>query len=97
MGCLSWLLVGLVAGGLAKLVFPGRDPGGCIVTVLIGIAGAALGGYIGTFAGLGSVQGFDLRSLLLAVVGSLVVLAIYRLVFGEPKAKKKSAGERNKG
>ena len=91
MGCLSWFLVGLIAGGLAKLVMPGRDPGGCIVTSLIGIAGALLGGFVGTFLGLGSFQGFDLRSLGLAVLGSLVVLAIYRVIFGQAEAKKKES------
>lgn len=89
MGCLSWLLVGLIAGSLAKLVMPGKDPGGCLVTTLIGIVGAVVGGYIGTFAGLGSFQGFDLRSLGLAVLGAIVVLAIYRLVFGKPEKKVK--------
>ncbi len=85
MGCISWLVVGLVVGTVAKFLMPGRDPGGFIVTTLLGIAGAVVGGYVGTFLGLGSFQGFDLRSLGLAVAGALILLAIYRVIFGEAK------------
>ena len=82
MGIIAWILVGLVAGALAKLVMPGKDPGGCIVTTLIGIAGAVIGGFIGSALGWGTVQGFDLRSLLLAVGGAVLLLLIYRLITG---------------
>lgn len=90
---LYWIVVGLVAGSLAKLLMPGKDPGGCIVTVLLGIAGAVVGGLVGTYLGWGSFQGFDLRSMGLAVGGSCLLLGLYRLVFGgagkEAKSKKK--------
>lgn len=80
MGILSWIVFGLVAGAVAKLIMPGRDPGGLIVTVLLGIVGAVVGGFIGTFLGLGTTSGFDLRSLFLAVLGTVVVLVVYRKV-----------------
>ncbi len=80
MGILSWAVLGLVAGLLAKLILPGRDPGGLIVTILIGVVGGLLGGYIGTQLGYGSVTGFDLRSLGLAVGGAVILLLAYRMV-----------------
>jgi len=78
MGILSWIIFGLIAGILAKVIMPGRDPGGCIITMLLGVAGAFVGGWIGTFLDWGAVTSFDLRSLGLAVIGSIVILAIYR-------------------
>jgi len=78
MGVLSWILFGLVAGILARLLTPGSDGRGCFVTIAIGIAGAALGGFIGTQLGLGTIQGFDLRSLGLAVLGSILLLIVLR-------------------
>lgn len=78
MGILSWILLGLVVGAVAKVIMPGKDPGGLIVTVLIGIAGALVGGFIASALGLGSVRGFDLRSLLIAIGGSLLLLWGYR-------------------
>lgn len=78
MGILSWILFGLIAGALAKLIMPGDDPGGCIVTSLIGIFGAAVGGWVGTLLGFGTVSGFDLRSFAIAVVGALLLLGVYR-------------------
>jgi uncharacterized membrane protein YeaQ/YmgE (transglycosylase-associated protein family) len=80
MGILSWIIFGLVAGALAKLITPGNDPGGCLVTILLGIAGAALGGWIGTQLGFGSITGFDLRSLGMAIFGSFLLLVIYRIL-----------------
>jgi len=80
MGMMSWIVMGLLAGALAKWIMPGKDPGGIIVTMLIGIAGAFVGGYIGTLVGLGSVSGFDLVSLALAVGGALILLYGYRLL-----------------
>ncbi len=77
---ISWIVMGLVAGALAKWIMPGNDPGGIIVTILIGIAGAFVGGFIGTLLGLGSVSGFDLVSLALATGGALVLLYGYRLL-----------------
>jgi uncharacterized membrane protein YeaQ/YmgE (transglycosylase-associated protein family) len=78
MGIISWLIFGLLAGVLAKIVMPGRDSGGLIFTVVLGILGSAVGGWIGTQLGWGTVRGFDLRSLGLAILGGVVVLAIYR-------------------
>jgi len=80
MGMISWIVMGLVAGVLAKWIMPGNDPGGLIVTILIGIAGAFVGGFIGTLVGLGSVTGFDLVSMALAIGGALVLLYGYRLL-----------------
>lgn len=83
MGIISWIVFGLIAGALAKWIMPGSDPQGCIVTVILGVVGAFVGGYIGTLLGMGTVSGFDVRSFFLAVVGAVVVLAIYRLATGK--------------
>jgi uncharacterized membrane protein YeaQ/YmgE (transglycosylase-associated protein family) len=83
MGIVTWIVLGLVAGVLAKWIMPGNDPGGIFITVLLGIAGAFVGGYVGTLLGLGSVNEFDFRSLILAVGGALLVLAAYRLLRGK--------------
>lgn len=80
MGFLPWIVLGLIVGVLAKLIMPGKDPGGFIVTILLGIAGAFVGGYVGNFLGFGSVSGFDVRSLLLAVGGAVLLLVAYRLL-----------------
>ena len=80
MGILSWILFGLLAGAVAKFLMPGDDPGGIVVTVLLGIAGAVIGGFIGTRFGFGSVSGFDVRSLLVAVGGTMILLVAYRVV-----------------
>ena len=82
MGLLSWLLVGLVAGALAKLLMPGNQGGGCITTTILGIIGAVVGGWVFSFFGGGSVTGFNLGSLLVAVVGALVVLFVWGLLTG---------------
>ncbi len=80
MGILSWILFGLVAGALAKFLMPGDDPGGIVVTILLGIAGAVVGGFVGTLLGFGTVSGFDLRGLLVAVGGTMILLAGYRVI-----------------
>lgn len=79
MGILTWIILGLVAGALAKFIMPGKDPGGLLMTMAIGIAGAFLGGFVGSLFGLGSVSGFNLISVFLAVGGSLILLVGYRL------------------
>lgn len=80
MDLLSWLLFGLLAGALAKLIMPGKDPGGCLVTIALGITGSVIGGLISErFIGWGTVDGFTLRSLGIAILGSIVLLALYRL------------------
>jgi uncharacterized membrane protein YeaQ/YmgE (transglycosylase-associated protein family) len=76
MGALSWIDLGLIAGLFAKWLTSGYEPKGCIVTIVIGIVGAAIGGWVGTQLGLGTVSGFDLRSLALAIAGSVVLLLI---------------------
>lgn len=77
MGIISWIFLGLVAGALAKFFLPGRQPGGFIVTTLIGIAGALVGGYIGSLFGWGKVESFDLWSILVATFGAFLLLFIY--------------------
>jgi uncharacterized membrane protein YeaQ/YmgE (transglycosylase-associated protein family) len=80
MGILSWVLLGLVAGALAKFIMPGKDPGGCLITMVLGIVGAMVGGFLGTFVGLGKVESFDLGGIFIATVGAVVVLVIWRLI-----------------
>ena len=78
MGILSWIIFGLIAGALAKWIMPGRDPGGCVVTILLGIGGAVVGGFVASLLGLGTVTGFNLGSFLVAVGGALLLLFGYR-------------------
>ena len=80
MGILAWIVFGLLAGVVAKFIMPGKDPGGFIVTILIGIAGAVIGGFLATLIGFGSVSGFDLRSFIIAVLGALLLLFIFNRV-----------------
>jgi uncharacterized membrane protein YeaQ/YmgE (transglycosylase-associated protein family) len=80
MGIITWIVMGLIVGLLARFVMPGKDPGGIIITVLIGIGGSLLGGYLGTKLGLGSVAGFDLRSILIATGGAVIILILYRVI-----------------
>ncbi|MCB5179227.1 GlsB/YeaQ/YmgE family stress response membrane protein [Streptomyces antimicrobicus] len=88
MGILGWILLGLLAGIIAKLLMPGRDPGGFFITILIGIAGGLLGGWLGkVIFGVDSVDGFfELSTWIAAIVGSLILLALYRLVAGRRHA-----------
>lgn len=80
MGILAWIVMGLIVGVIAKLVMPGKDPGGFIVTILLGIAGAFVGGFIGSALGLGDVSGFNLGSILLATGGAILLLILYRVI-----------------
>jgi len=84
MGILTWIVLGLLAGFLAKFLMPGNDPGGLIITILLGVAGAMLGGFIATKLGYGTVTGFDVRSLGIAILGSLLLLILYRMVRRKP-------------
>lgn len=77
-GIIGWIVIGLIAGAIAKLLMPGKDPGGCLITILLGIAGALLAGFVGKSIGWyneGEAAGF-----LAAVVGAFIILLIYRLV-----------------
>jgi uncharacterized membrane protein YeaQ/YmgE (transglycosylase-associated protein family) len=82
MGLIAWIVLGGLAGLIAKALLPGRDPKGCIVTVVIGIVGALLGGFLATALGFGGLSGLDWRSLVIAVIGSFVLLAILRMFRG---------------
>lgn len=73
-----WIVIGGLAGLIAKAIMPGRDPGGCVVTILLGIAGAVLAAFLGNLLGFGGTG--DRTSLLSAIVGAVIILAIYRLV-----------------
>ncbi|MFG3659153.1 GlsB/YeaQ/YmgE family stress response membrane protein [Streptomyces sp. NPDC047706] len=84
MGIIAWILIGLLAGAIAKLLLPGKDPGGIIITMLIGVAGGLLGGWLGkVIFGVDSIDGFfDLSTWVAAIVGSLILLVLYRAVTG---------------
>ena len=84
---LGWIIFGLIAGVIAKAVMPGRDPGGVIVTILLGIAGSVIGGFIGrALFGYGRADSVSepgtIISLVLAIVGAVILLAVYRLIRG---------------
>lgn len=78
MSVLTWIILGAIAGIIAKWLMPGRDPGGIIITILLGIAGALVGGFIASALGLGGVAGVDIWSVILAVLGAILLLFIYR-------------------
>lgn len=80
MGIILWIIFGLIVGAIAKFIMPGDDPGGFIVTILIGIAGAVVGGFISTALGFGSITGFNFGSFVIAILGAIVLLAVYRAV-----------------
>ncbi|ECM3575681.1 GlsB/YeaQ/YmgE family stress response membrane protein [Salmonella enterica subsp. enterica serovar Senftenberg] len=81
MGIIAWIVFGLIAGVIAKLLMPGRDGGGFILTCILGTVGAVVGGWLATMFGIGgSISGFNLHSFLVAVVGAIVVLVIFRLL-----------------
>jgi uncharacterized membrane protein YeaQ/YmgE (transglycosylase-associated protein family) len=79
MGVIAWIVLGLIAGAIAKAIMPGRDPGGILVTMLIGIVGAFLGGFLGSMITGTGLTGFSIWSIVLAVVGALLLLWIYRM------------------
>jgi uncharacterized membrane protein YeaQ/YmgE (transglycosylase-associated protein family) len=82
MGILSWIVLGLVVGILAKWIMPGPDSSGLVMTILLGVAGAFVGGWIGTQLGIGRVTGFDLGSLAIALGGALLLLFLNRKLRG---------------
>jgi uncharacterized membrane protein YeaQ/YmgE (transglycosylase-associated protein family) len=95
MGILSWIILGLIAGAIAKLLMPGRDPGGWIVTMLLGIAGAFAGGFIGSALwGSEGVSGVNLPRIGLEVLGAFVLLLIYRMIAGRGRGNVIDRGRR---
>jgi uncharacterized membrane protein YeaQ/YmgE (transglycosylase-associated protein family) len=80
MGIISWIFLGLIAGALAKFIVPGKDPGGMLVTIIIGVVGAIIGGFLGSFIGLGRVESFDFGGIIIATLGAIILLVVYRLV-----------------
>ncbi|MFB2875188.1 GlsB/YeaQ/YmgE family stress response membrane protein [Aeromonas jandaei] len=80
MGFITWIILGLLVGMLAKWIMPGRDGGGFFMTALLGIVGAMVGGYVGTLLGLGSVTGFNISSIVIATVGALIVLFVFNKI-----------------
>ncbi|MFE5675324.1 GlsB/YeaQ/YmgE family stress response membrane protein [Streptomyces erythrochromogenes] len=88
MGIIAWILIGLFAGLIAKAIMPGKDPGGILITMLIGIAGGLLGGWLGkVIFGVDSIDGFfDLSTWIAAIIGSVILLAVYRLAIGNRRS-----------
>ena len=87
MGIIAFIILGLIAGAIAKLILPGDDPGGIIVTTLIGVAGAVIGGLIASALDIGDLDEFwDLGTWLIAIGGSLLLLLVYRAVAGRRTA-----------
>ena len=80
MGIFSWIILGLIVGALAKFLMPGKDAGGLFITILLGVGGAFLGGFISSNLGFGSIEGFDLRSLAIATGGAILLLFGYRML-----------------
>ena len=80
MGIITWIIFGLIAGAIAKFIMPGNQGMGWLMTIILGIVGAFVGGWVGSLIGWGTVNDFDFKSMLLAVVGALLVLWIYGMV-----------------
>jgi len=81
MGIIAWIVLGLIVGAIAKMIMPGRDGGGIILTIVLGVVGAFVGGIIGKYVFHTALGGFfNLRTWLLAILGSIIVLGIYHLV-----------------
>ena len=83
VGIVGWILFGLIVGVIAKLIMPGRDPGGIIVTILLGIVGAVLGGFLGRSLGFYGPQ--QAAGWLMSIVGAIVVLMLYRVLAGRSR------------
>ena len=87
MGIVSWIVVGLIAGVLAKWIMPGKDPGGIVVTVLLGIVGAIVGGFlVGLVMPGDAITGINITTIIVATLGAILLLVIYRLIFARRRA-----------
>lgn len=81
MSWLAWIVLGLLAGAIAKWILPGKDPRGCLITIVIGVVGALLGGFLATVLGFGGLSAqLDWRNLVIAVLGSMLLLFLYRIM-----------------
>ncbi len=80
-----WLVLGLIAGALARFFLPGKDKMGCLLTILVGVAGAFLGGFLATLLGFGGFRGFDVYSLIVATLGAVLLLIVFRIFRGGAK------------
>ena len=83
IGIISWIVIGLIAGILGKLIMPGRDPGGFLLTIVIGMIGALVGGFVVQLLGGTGLTGFNIWSILVATLGAIILLALYRLFAGQ--------------
>ena len=93
-----WIIVGLIAGVLAKLIMPGDDPGGIIVTIILGMVGAVIGGFLLSILGIGATGTGFIWSIIAGIIGSLILLAIYRaLIGGEGEESRSSSGTSRAG
>ncbi|OAN11531.1 hypothetical protein A3K86_21635 [Photobacterium jeanii] len=77
MGIFSWIILGLIAGALAKWLMPGKDGGGIVMTMILGVAGAFVGGWLGSFIGMGGADGVNIGSIVTATIGAFVILFVY--------------------
>lgn len=80
MGIISWIVLGLIAGALAKWIMPGKDDGGFIITILLGVAGAFVGGYLSSLLGFSGIGELSIVSILTATAGAFLLLFVYRLI-----------------
>ena len=80
MGILAWIILGLIAGALAKMIHPGPDPGGWLASLIIGIVGALVGGFVFNLFGVSGASGVNLWSIVVATVGAVIALAVYRRI-----------------
>jgi uncharacterized membrane protein YeaQ/YmgE (transglycosylase-associated protein family) len=85
MGVIAWIVLGIIGGAIAKALMPGRDPGGLLVTVVIGIVGAVLGGFLGNLIMGRGLNGFSIWSILLSSLGAMILLWTYRLVMSRSR------------
>jgi TatA/E family protein of Tat protein translocase len=88
IGIISWIVIGLIAGILGKLIMPGRDPGGFLLTIVIGMIGALVGGFVVQLLGGTGVTGFNIWSILVATLGAIILLALYRAFAGGSRSRR---------